>query len=127
MPEHLADEIEAVAARHGDRGEAVPKVMNADIIEPSRPTDVLPGLLNADEMSVAALGGQNVWVARLSRQFGTRETLAAWRGPGGVPRRQQRSSLGRSSGSVTPSQPAEILVIRMFSERLPSPSWFSRL
>ena len=72
MPEHLADEIEAVAARHGDRGEAVPKVMNADIIEPSRPTDVSPGLLNADKMSVAALGGQNVWAARLSRQLGKR-------------------------------------------------------
>jgi hypothetical protein len=35
MPEHLANEVEAVAARHGDRGEAVPKVMNADIIESS--------------------------------------------------------------------------------------------
>jgi hypothetical protein len=25
VPDYLADEIEAVAARHGDRGEAVPK------------------------------------------------------------------------------------------------------
>ena len=35
MPEHLADKIEAVAARHGDRGEAVLQVMNADIVESS--------------------------------------------------------------------------------------------
>jgi len=43
MPEHLANKIEAVAARHGDRGEAVPKVMNADIVEPVHRPDVLPG------------------------------------------------------------------------------------
>ena len=55
MPEHLANEIEAVAAGHGDRGEAVPKVMNAEIFEPGRPADALPGLLDANEMSVAAL------------------------------------------------------------------------
>jgi hypothetical protein len=72
VPEHLADEIEAVAARHGNRGEAVPKVMNADIAEPGRTPDALPGLLNADEMSVTALGGQNVWAALLSRQLGKR-------------------------------------------------------
>ena len=35
MPEHLADEVEAVAARYGDRGEAVPKVMNTEIVESS--------------------------------------------------------------------------------------------
>jgi hypothetical protein len=35
MPKHLTNEIEAVAAGHGDRGEAVPKVMNADIVESS--------------------------------------------------------------------------------------------
>ena len=35
MPGYLADEVEAVAARDGDRGEAVPKVMNADIVESS--------------------------------------------------------------------------------------------
>jgi hypothetical protein len=76
MPEHLADEIEAVAARHGDRGEAVPKVMNADIPEPGRPPDTLPGLLDADEMSVAALGGQNVRAALLSWQLrNSREAL----------------------------------------------------
>jgi hypothetical protein len=42
MPEHLANEITAVAARYGDRGEAVPKVMNADIVEPGRSPDALP-------------------------------------------------------------------------------------
>ena len=67
MPKHLTNEIEAVAAGHGDRGEAVPKVMNADIREPDRPPDALPGLLNADEMSFAALSGQNVRAALLSR------------------------------------------------------------
>jgi hypothetical protein len=72
VPEHLANEIKAVAARDGDRGEAVPKVMNADIVESGRPPDALPGLLDADEMSVAALGGQNVRAAFLSRQLGQR-------------------------------------------------------
>ena len=37
MPEHLAEEVAAVAAGYGDRGEAVPKVMNADIVEPDHP------------------------------------------------------------------------------------------
>ena len=37
MAKYLADEVEAVAAGYGDRGEAVPKVMNADIVEPGRP------------------------------------------------------------------------------------------
>ena len=50
----------------------MPKVMNADIVEPGRPPDALPGLLDADKMSVAALGGQNVWAAFLARQFGQR-------------------------------------------------------
>jgi len=72
MPKYLADEVEAVAAGYGDRGEAVPKVMNADIVEPGRPADALPGLLDADEMSVAALGGQNVWAAFLVRELGQR-------------------------------------------------------
>ena len=40
MPEHLANDIEAVAAGYGDRGEAVPKVMNAEIFEPGRRPDV---------------------------------------------------------------------------------------
>ena len=35
MSEHLADEVEAVAARYGDRGEAVPKVMNATSSSPA--------------------------------------------------------------------------------------------
>jgi hypothetical protein len=52
MPEHLANEIEAVTTGHGDRGDAVPKVMNADIVEPGRPPDALPRLLDADEMSI---------------------------------------------------------------------------
>ena len=43
MPKHLADEVEAGATRHGDRGEAVPKVMNADIVEPGR----LPGRVDS--------------------------------------------------------------------------------
>jgi hypothetical protein len=30
VPEHLSDEMEAVPARQGDRGEAVPKVANVD-------------------------------------------------------------------------------------------------
>ncbi len=60
MPEHLANDIEAVAAGYGDRGEAVPKVMNADIVESGRRPDALPGLLDADEMSVAAFGGKSV-------------------------------------------------------------------
>jgi len=53
LPEHLADEIETISARLGDRGEAVPKVMNADILEPGSRSDALPGLLDVDEMSVA--------------------------------------------------------------------------
>jgi hypothetical protein len=63
MAEHLANEIEAVAAGYGDRGEAVPKVMNADIVEPGHPADALPGHLNSDEMSFTAFSGQNVWAA----------------------------------------------------------------
>ena len=70
MPKYLADEVEAAAAGYGDRGEAVPKVMNAGIVEPGRRPNALPGLLNADEMSFAALSGQNVWGAVLSRQLG---------------------------------------------------------
>jgi hypothetical protein len=77
MPEHLANEIEAVAAGHGDRGEAVPKVMNAEIVEPARPQDALPGLLDADEMSVPALSGQNVWAALLSRQLASARSSGA--------------------------------------------------
>jgi hypothetical protein len=72
MPKYLADEVEAAAAGYGDRGEAVPKVMNAGIVEPGRRPNALPGLLNADEMSFAALSGQNVWGAVLSRQLGQR-------------------------------------------------------
>jgi hypothetical protein len=59
MPEHLADEVEAVVARYGDRGEAVPKVMNSDIGKPGRRPKALSGLLDADEMPVAAFGGLN--------------------------------------------------------------------
>ena len=40
MPEYVADEVKAVAARYSDRGEAVPKVMDADIVEPSSRPDV---------------------------------------------------------------------------------------
>ena len=35
MAKYLADEVEAVAAGYGDRGEAVPKVMNTEIVESS--------------------------------------------------------------------------------------------
>jgi hypothetical protein len=49
MAEHLADEVKAVTAGNGDRGETVPKVMNADIVEPGLPPVALPGLLNAEE------------------------------------------------------------------------------
>jgi hypothetical protein len=45
----LADEVKADAARYGDRGEAVPKVMNADIVEPDHLPDALAGALDADE------------------------------------------------------------------------------
>ena len=57
MPEHHADEVEAGAARHGDRGEAVPKVMNADIVEPGRRPDALPGKRSehADSLPSAAI------------------------------------------------------------------------
>ena len=57
MPKYLADEVEAVAAGYGDRGEAVPKVMNADIVEPGRPADALPGKRSehADSLPSAAI------------------------------------------------------------------------
>jgi hypothetical protein len=42
-------------------------------IAPVSPPDALPDLLDADEMSVIALGGQNVWAAFLARQLGRRE------------------------------------------------------
>src|SRR5260370_26140202 len=95
MPEHLANDIEAVAAGYGDRGEAVPKVMNADIVESGRRPDALPGLLNADEMSFAALSGQNVWGAVLSRQLGQRAKRERPKphglGPGLLSGRRRRS------------------------------------
>jgi hypothetical protein len=46
--------------------------MNADIIEPGRPPDALPGLLDADEISVAALGGTTYGLPSLARQLGQR-------------------------------------------------------
>jgi hypothetical protein len=63
MPEHLADEVQAVPARHGDRGAAVSKVVKPDIAELGSRPDALPGLLTADEKSVFALGGQNTRAA----------------------------------------------------------------
>ena len=51
----------------------MPEVMDADIAEPGGRPDALPGLLDTDEMSVAALGGQNVWATFPVRQLGQRE------------------------------------------------------
>jgi hypothetical protein len=48
----------------------VPKVMNADVVESGRRSDALPGLLDADEMSVAALGGQKIRAVFLARRLG---------------------------------------------------------
>jgi hypothetical protein len=55
MPEHLADKIEAVARLTGDRGGSVPKVMNADIVEPGAPRTRCQG------------SGQNIRTAFLAR------------------------------------------------------------
>jgi hypothetical protein len=72
LPEHLVGEIETISARLGDRGEAVPKVMNAEIVEPGSRSDALPGLLDVDEMSVATLGRQNIGAAFLAQKRGER-------------------------------------------------------
>jgi hypothetical protein len=58
MPEHLADD--------GDRGEDVPKVVKLDIGKPGRPPDALPGLLNADEISVTEFAWKNVGASFLA-------------------------------------------------------------
>jgi hypothetical protein len=110
MPEYLADQVEAVAARYADRGEAVPKVVNAEIVRPNRCPDALSRFLNSNEMSVAAIGGDNIRaISPLLGSSTSRAAVAVWCGPvERRPRRWQRS-LGRSSESVTSSQPAEIL------------------
>ena len=45
--------------------------MNADIVA-GRPPGRVDRLLDADEMSIAAPGGQNVWAVFLARQIGQR-------------------------------------------------------
>jgi hypothetical protein len=76
MLKHLADEIEAVAARDGDRGEAVPKVMNADIVvEPGRRPHVA---------RMRKLAGR---IRSLTRDFGGGETAGFVVAPKRLPSR----------------------------------------
>jgi hypothetical protein len=92
MPEHLADEIQTSPARYGDRGEAVPKIMDPDIVERGACPNALPRLLNADKMSVAAFGRENIRAAFVMRQF------------------RQRAKRGRSERNRDPS-PARFAVL----------------
>jgi hypothetical protein len=82
MSEHLADEVEAVAARYGDRGEAVPKVMNATSSSPA----------------VARTRCQGFWMPAKCpspRSTGRTYGLPSWRGSSASAR-----SAGAPSGTV---------------------------
>ena len=70
MPQNLADEIQAVPSRYRDRGEAMSKVMDANIVEPGCCSDTLPRFLNADKMSDAAFGRKNELAVFVMRQIG---------------------------------------------------------
>src|SRR5229473_828007 len=57
VPEHLADQVQAIAASHGDRREAMPKVMQSSIGKLRRRPDALPRVLDTDEVALFSIFG----------------------------------------------------------------------
>jgi hypothetical protein len=72
MPEHLANEIKAVAAGHGDRGEAMPKVMNAEIFERGTPPGRVDRASGCRRNVRPPVREKNSWAALLTLQLGQR-------------------------------------------------------
>ncbi len=69
MSQNLADQIEAVPACDGHRGETVPQVMQANVLKPGVFSDPLPVVIEINEMPIFSAAWEDVRVAFDSGNF----------------------------------------------------------
>jgi hypothetical protein len=122
VPEHLADEVVAVAARHGDGGEAVPKVVNSEIVEPGGPPGGAAKAFGCRRNQAGRTYGLPSWCGSSAGP----EAVPLWDTPGycqlGRPSAQPiRGSLVPPAGVIGPAADGSSALLEQSSGVVPVP------